>query len=373
MSIGFINHTAVSALSNNPATTPTVSMAGATSLYAVTFGFFGVPALTDSQGNIYTNLTALSNSNGFSALWVCDAPTVPGAGMFWSTSGANYYETIAVIGLSGTPNPSYDQYSGGQAASSTTTQTRSVGGTAGDAFLSFLLGYPTTPITVDSGADPPRIRCPRRGIPSGYGSAYTLSPTFPLDPTWTSSAGSLLLQAYGVSVLAGSGGGGGTTYYVNISGGSDSNTGLSVGAAFLNTVSKGATPSSTRGDITLPILPGTYTRSGDRIDSTLLTLNSGTSSAPITVQAYPGGFGATTTPGPRTGSSPVILQPPAGNAASVLFVNIASSPNHVALSYWTFLDLVMDGINNSTVGDDATNLTPGCYINGFSQSQFIKR
>src|ERR1700730_10841730 len=93
---------------------------------------------------------------------------------------------------------------------------------------------------------------------------------------------------------------------------------------------------------TLLIRGGTYNGWSNTIDTTLYAINSGTSTSPITISAYPGGLASSTVPGPRANAEVVTIRPP----GPVTFAIGLTLPAGSAPSYITFEDLIIDGVNN---------------------------
>jgi Right handed beta helix region len=161
--------------------------------------------------------------------------------------------------------------------------------------------------------------------------------------------------------------GGGPTpplYYVDINsiGGpaSDSHLGTSITAPWLTLAHAGATVTAG----TILIRAGTYTGTGQTIDTSLNTVNSGTSSAPITWSAYPGNLPASLTPGPRSGAEVVIIQPPGSGGIAVY------TPNTAAPGYLIFEDLIID-MSNQTVADISGGAQGIYFAGGSNYNQLI--
>ena len=157
--------------------------------------------------------------------------------------------------------------------------------------------------------------------------------------------------------------------------GSDSNPGtvLSPWATFAH-----AGPLLNPGD-TLLYRGGTYP-GNDPFDSNLLTLALGTSGSPITVSAYPGGLGASSTPGPRGGAEVVVFQPPT-NVKALNFV-LNGGTGNPGPTYWQFFDLSFDGSAQSAIDTALVNFSGlssfntllhcevmNCLDNGVTSSQ----
>jgi hypothetical protein len=379
MAIGIVAHVAAQGSGGTGASTTgtpgPIAMTGASVIVIGTSGYFGAPAPSDSNGNTYVQVTTQSDAVTplYSATWECENPNVTGVMSFF-TSGADYYETLDVLGVSGTlTSAAVDAFTSAQTTSGTALQPGSVSVLAGEATITFLAGWWTGgPATINAGFTITDQNVLVNGVNFAAAMAYHLAAASPTNPTWAGVSPAGALQAHIITYkpsTGGGGGGGGPFYYVDIAsiGGSasDSNTGTSPSTPWLTLAHAAATAPA---GSTILIRGGLYIGAGQTINTTLGTVNSGTVSAPITWSAYPGNLPASTIRGPRPGAEVVVIRPP----GPATFAIELTTPAGTAPSYLIFEDLIIDGINNPHSDQVGGGGVPLVYSSGgASFNQFI--
>jgi Pectate lyase superfamily protein len=193
----FVNHAAAQGSGSTGALTSVANFTGATLLYVGTSGFFGAPTPSDSTGvNTYTPITTQTNSGVlYSATWYCANPTVS-ATMTFSTPGANYYETIAVIGLSGTLVSSPLDTSASTQTVASAVVPGSLTVASGEVTVTYLGLNATSGSASINSSFTITDQAIATGSTEGYAMAYNLAAVSPAAPTWTISIGVAELQAH---------------------------------------------------------------------------------------------------------------------------------------------------------------------------------
>lgn len=195
MAYSLISHVAAnSPFSADTVTSSGVDTTGANLLVAMTSGYLGNPTLTDSYGNTWTALTAVSNGSGASVrLLYCANPSV-GSGHTFTAAKSGGYPAVAVQAWSGSAASPFDQENGAVSSGTSSQATGSVTPSEDNELLVTGATASTSGFnisSVDSGFTTTDIIQPGFGDSSatyGMALAYLVQTTAASkNPTWTYS------------------------------------------------------------------------------------------------------------------------------------------------------------------------------------------
>lgn len=229
----------------NGATTPSVNTTGATLLvvslawYSGSGGFTsGVPTLTDSKGNSWTQRTTTKSSpdtNQSSCLFDSQSPTV-GTGHTFTVAGTASYPSISVVAASGPAQVLAENKNSASSNSATSIQPGSVTPTAANGLvITGFNGSGATTASIDSGFTAV-YNATSVGASIAGGIAYLIqTAATAVNPTWTTSGSTEMVAtildyiAAPLSALSLNFGANGTTTTVTVTG---TNTAWTSGTTF---------------------------------------------------------------------------------------------------------------------------------------------
>jgi hypothetical protein len=186
--IAFIAGTSQQSANSNNATTGAINTTGATfiTIGVASYGAVGVPAVSDSKGNTYTQVTtAVSSSFGRATIFRCYNPTV-GASHTFTVSGSGSYPSIAAGSFSGVAiSAALDQQNSNTTSGNTLT-TGSVTPTVNNELVVTMLCHSTADAcSINGGFTVTNSGIFVGGAAFGFGMAYLIQTTATAaNPTW---------------------------------------------------------------------------------------------------------------------------------------------------------------------------------------------
>lgn len=216
MAIALVSSVASQATSGVPNTTSSIDTTGATLLVASLGSYSGSPTISDSKGNTWTLLTAVTSAGGvlYQVLAYVENPTV-GSGHTFTPTGGNLYQGLAVAAWSGVAvSSALDQQNSATTGGSTanTLATGSITPTTDNQLVVVGMNNddPLATMSIDSGfsiaVDAPYIFAGSEGSCLAY---LIQTSAAAANPTWT-HGGSNTYMGSRIASFKESGGGGAT-------------------------------------------------------------------------------------------------------------------------------------------------------------------